>query len=144
MYKCIGFIRICRGNIRLHEGNKHFCMCAGHACLAPTYEREQVPHTRAYHTHAPVPHTNVFYTRTTPSQANLGAEVIWYDVARQISADYDNCTRASRFSKRMRLHGPDLHSAQHTRPVHWMAEAVVYQRGFWEGFRQHPQRKSMA
>ena len=40
------------------------------------------------------------------------------------------------------LHKPDLHSAQHHRAVHWMV--VVHQlRSFWEGFRQHPPRKSM-
>ena len=38
-----------------------------------------------------------------------------------------------------------LHSTQHHRTVHWMAEGVVHQlRGFWEGFRQHLPRKSMA
>ena len=47
------------------------------------------------------------------------------------------------------MHGPDLHSAQHQRTVHWMAKAVVHQlhgfwEGFWEGFWQRLPRKSMA
>ena len=35
-------------------------------------------------------------------------------------------TKASRFSKRKRMHRPDLHSAQHYWTVHWMAGAVVH------------------
>ena len=50
----------------------------------------------------------------------------------------------SKFSKRTRMHGPDLHYAQHHRTVHWMAEAVVHQlRRFEKAFDSIHRRKSM-
>ena len=43
------------------------------------------------------------------------------------------------------MHGPNRHSAKHHRRVHWMADAVIHQvRGFWQSFRQHAPRKSLA